>query len=150
MAPFANRKIVTAKRAFAIVAARAARTARRGVVIQRERRSHLSPLAQTGSDLVTFDARQLLRRIMTRMTKPDAIRRGLFGSANKATELVTRGARRNVAPIRFRVRSVTTKTRRVGVQPRGNRQCDAATAAPMTRRASGARMFRMIEPDVET
>ena len=63
---------------------------------------------------------------------------------------MTRGARRNVAAIRFRVRSVTAKTRRVRVQPRGNRQRDPAAAASMTRRASRAGMFRMIEPDVET
>ena len=150
MAPFANRKIVTAKRPFAVVAARAARTARRSVVVQRERRGHLSSLAETGSDLVTFDARQLLRRIMTRMTKPDAIRRDLFRSANETAELVTRRARRNVAPVRLRVRGVTAKTRRVRVQPSRNRQRDTATAASMTGHTSRAGMFRMIEPDVET
>ena len=63
---------------------------------------------------------------------------------------MTRGARRNVAAIRFSVRRVTAKARRVRVQSRRNRQRDATTAASMTRRTFGTCMFRMIEPDVET
>jgi len=98
---------------------------------------------------VAFDAGQLARRIVTSVTEPDPISSGLFRGAHELPELVTRGARRYVATIRLRVRSVTAKTRRVRVQSRRNRQRDAATAASMTRRTFGAGMFRMIEPDVE-
>jgi hypothetical protein len=148
----ANRKIVAAKCAFAVVTGRATRGAGTGAMIQRHGRRHLPALRETWPDFVTLDARESLRCIVLRMTEPDAIRRSLFRSADEAAELMTRAARRDVAPARrFGAGRVTTKTDRVCVQPRRDRQRHTAAAASMALRtiSAGSGVLRVIEPHVE-
>ena len=115
-------------------------------MIQRLRRRH----PPSRSHAMTRNARQLLRRIMTRVTKSHSIRRRPIRSANKPPKLMTRTARRYIATIRLCTRRVTTKTRDVRIQPRRDRKTNATAVASMTRRTSRRVMPRVIERDVET
>ena len=100
---------------------------------------------------MTFIARELLRRVVIRVTETDAIRRRLFRSANKTAELMTRAARSDVAAVDLRRRRVTTETCDVRVCSRRNRQANAVTVSSMATVASRAEggVSRMIEFDVE-
>ena len=87
---------------------------------------------------------------MTRMTEPNPKRTRLLRSAHQPSELMTRAARRDVSPIRLRVRRMTAKTSDMCIQSRGNREPHPTTIAPV---ASGTRcltVLRMIEPRIET
>ena len=56
----ADREIVPAEGALAVVATGATRTARGSAMVQRDWRGHLRSLRQTRPDLVTLDTRQPL------------------------------------------------------------------------------------------
>jgi len=95
--PGAHGKILTAEGALAVVASGTTRTSGRCVVVERGRRRNLPALRQTRPDSMTASARKLLRRVMVRVTEPDAVRSRLFRSAYEPSQPVTRSARRNVA-----------------------------------------------------
>lgn len=63
---------------------------------------------------------------------------------------MTGPARRDVPPIRLRARRVTAKTSDMSIQPRGNREPDATTIAPVTSSTRRITVLRVIEPRVET
>lgn len=149
MTALANREIVAAEGALPVVTARAARSARRRVMVQRQRRGHLPPPRQTRPQRVTAGAGQLLSVLC--MTKTDAISRRVLRSAHKTSALMTRAARSDVAAVDLRRPRVTTEASDMSVHSRGNRQTNAAAISSMTRRATGAerRMSRVIELDVE-
>ena len=62
---------------------------------------------------------------------------------------MTSAARRDVSTIRLSVRRVTTKTRDMRIQPRWNRQPNAATISSMTTRTRSTTMFRVIKPRIK-
>ena len=63
---------------------------------------------------------------------------------------MTSTARRDVAAVCLSIGRVAAKTGDVSIQARRNREADAAAVSPMTGGTSSARMFRMVEPRVET
>jgi hypothetical protein len=89
-------------------------------MIQWYRRRHLSATRTACSDLMAISTRQLLRSIVTGVTKSYAISRCLFSDADETSELMTGTARRDVAAIYFCLRRVTAKARDVGIQSRWN------------------------------
>jgi len=93
---------------------------------------------------------QLLRRIMTRMTKSHAKRIRLLRCADQTSELMTRATRRNISPVCLRAWGVTNKTRDVSVRARGDREPDTTTISAMTIGTSSFTVFRVIEARVET
>ena len=94
MAAFTDCKVVTAKRALAIMASHAALRAARGMVISRLGSGDLSPLRLSRSYLMTIIAGQLLRRPVFIVIEVHAKRRSPLGSSGGPAELVagtTRG-----------------------------------------------------------
>ena len=94
MAAFADREIVAAEGALAIVTGHAALSATGSVMIERLGRGYLSPLWLTRADLMTFVAGHLL---VFAVTEPDTKRLHHFGRARVAAQLVASSARRNIA-----------------------------------------------------
>jgi hypothetical protein len=70
---------------------------------------------------VTGGTRQLLRRIVARVTEAHSISRRLVGCTRKPAERMARATRPNALLIYFRIRRVTAKTRYVRVRSRRNR-----------------------------
>src|SRR6185436_10256067 len=101
---------------------------------------------------MTVGTRQLLRSIVVGVTEPNSICRRLVRSARKASELVTRAARRDVAPVHLGGFRVTTETRDVRIHARWDRETLATPVGPVTRPTAGAErsVFRVVEFDVET
>ena len=150
VAAFADSKVVTAKRAFPVVTSHTTLTTPCRVMIQRLRRCDLSPLRLTRPDVVTFVACNLS---VLRVTKTDAKRRHHHWRARIAAELMTRSARRNIAPARLRTRRVTTKTCGMRIEISRYRHRHAAARGPMTCCAtytSHIHVPRMIEFHSET
>jgi len=117
------------------------------VVIERLWRRHVSC-----AHAMTVIASQTFISIVTGVTKTESIRSRLVRSAREASELVTRAARRDVAPVHLRGFRVTTETRDVRIHARWDRETLATPVGPVTRRTAGAErsVFRVVEFDVET
>jgi len=120
-------------------------------MVQRHWRRYLSSVRKTCSNCVTRPAREFFRRVVIRVTETYSERRSLLRRTNEPAEFVTRAARPDVAAAcRLRTGCVTTETRHVRIDPRRDRERNAAATASMTTAALAARMFRMIELDIET
>lgn len=87
---------------------------------------------------------------MAGMTEANPISTSLLGSAHQTSGLMTGAARRDVLSVSLGSGRVTAKTGDVSIQSRGNREPNAATISPVTRGASSAGMFGVIEPRIET
>jgi hypothetical protein len=83
------------------------------------------------------------------MTEPYSKRLRLLQRTNQTPELMTGAARRDVAPVRLCARRVTAKTRDMRIQPRRNREPNAATISSMTTRTRSTTMFRVIKPRIK-
>ena len=59
-------------------------------------------------------------------------------------------ARRDVASVCLRIRSVTAKTRDVRIQPRWDRETHATAVSTMASNTRGVSMLRMIESRIKT
>jgi hypothetical protein len=93
---FTNGKIITAKSPLPIVTAHAAFSAGSGVMIQWCRRSDLSTLRHSRSNVVAIDASVFL---MFRMTKANAESLSEFRRAPVAAQLMTGAARRDITSL---------------------------------------------------
>ena len=94
MATLTNSEIITAERALAVMASHATLPATCRVMVERFRRSDLSSLRHSRSDLVAFVASYLL---MLEMIKAHAECLSEYRSPRITTQLMTRATRRNVA-----------------------------------------------------
>ena len=124
-----RRKIIAAKRSLSVVTRHATAGSWRRVVVERNGRRHRR---QRRPGPVTIIATQSFRRIMFRMTEPNSKCRGLFGRANKTSQLMTSAARRDVTPVHLCRRRMTTETRYMSIHPRRDRE--RHTAAKTTHR----------------
>ena len=87
---------------------------------------------------MTVIASQTFISIMTGVTETESIRGCLIRCAREASELVTRAARRDVAPINLRGCRVTTETSDVRIHARRDRETLATPVGPVTRPTAGA------------
>jgi hypothetical protein len=90
---FTNGKIIAAKRTFAVMTCHTALPAASSVMIERFRRSHLTTLWHSRSNLMTFHAWLFL---VLRVTETDAKSLSELRRARVTAQLVAGAARRNV------------------------------------------------------
>jgi len=103
----ADSKVITPKRAFPIMTSQATLAASGGVMIQRLRLGHLSPLRHARKDLMTLSASHF---VMLSMTEADPKRPGELRRPGITAKLMTRPARRDVATAGLRALTVTSET----------------------------------------
>ena len=151
------REIITAEGAAIVMTRHATLRACRGVMHERLRRRDLSPLRQSRPDAVAIVAAETLPRGVFAVAEINRIRARPLRRPCVTPCLVTRAARRDVAPrSTLRTRRMTLITGSVRTWSRRDRERDAAVrrqVAGDTIRARSCRarcVPRVIEPDVKT
>lgn len=150
----AVREVVAAEGAAVVVAGHATPRTRVRVVHERLRGSDLPPLRRTGPQSVAVAAAQVFARVLG-VAEAHAVGRRPFRRPTVAADEVARAARGDVAPGVLRPRRVALVAGRVRREPRRDRERRAAPLGAVTRRAvrrrprAGARVARVVEPDVE-
>jgi hypothetical protein len=134
MTSLTNRKIVIAKRAFAVMTGRTALASSAGVMIQRRRRRDLASLRHTGAHLMAVVTVSFW--IMLSVTEPDSERGHVLRCARIYAQLMTSAAGRDVASIYLPARRVTAKTGCVRVEISRDGHGDPAAHRTMTSRAT--------------
>ena len=124
MTTLAHRKIITPKRALAVMTGHATWAAAGRMMIQRFGRRHLSPLRHPDSDLVTFIASYFL---MLGMIESHAECCGDCRSPGIPTQLMARTTGRDIAAARLRAQSVTSITRCVRIEAGRDRETNPST-----------------------
>jgi len=145
VATLANRKVIAAERALAVMASHTAHPAAARVMIQRFGRGDLSSLRHAGSNLVAFVASFFL---MLCMTKANAECLRERRRPRISAQLMTSAARRNIATLSLCPRAMASITSCVGAESRRDRHSHATTGRSMTRRAANTahlEMQRVIE-----
>lgn len=140
-----HRKIVTTKRFLAVVTSHATKSASRGVMIEGDGRSYFSALARTN-----LMAIKTFRPVVIVVTEPSSKSDSARRRPHERLRPVANSTRRNIAPVRLRLRRVAAKTCVVRTEPGRNRESHTTIERPVTTTAPGIRMQRMIEPAAET
>lgn len=113
--PLAKRKVIAAKSSFPVVARHATQGTACRMMIERFGRSHLSSLRHSRSNLMTLVAIYFL---MVCVAEAYFECRCEFRRPSITSHLMTNSARRYIAAVRLRARSVATIASRVGVESR--------------------------------
>jgi hypothetical protein len=140
MTTTAHGEVVAAKRALPVVTTHATESACGCVVIERLRRCYV-----IRAYAMTSVAAQAFVAIVLRVTEAELECARRLARARGTSGLVADAARGDVSAARFRLWTVTLKTRRVRVEAGGDRQRHAGACRPMTVCAGNAGVTRVIE-----
>lgn len=140
MAPLTNCEVIAAKRTLAVMASHATLPPTGCVMVERFRRGHLAALRHAGSNLMAFNAADLLMLCMTK-ANPECLRERR--RPRISAQLMTGAARRNIAAAGLRTRGMTSVASRVCVESRWYRKRHAPARRSMTRRAANATHLHM-------
>ncbi len=149
MTPLAIGEVVASEGALIVVTRHAGLGAVGAEMLNRSGRGDLSSLRHACSNAVAIVAAQVLARAVTRVAEIDSVSFREDRSSRELPRLVTRAARRYVAPGCLRARRVTLVTGRVSINPFGDRKGHAARGRLMTTGAIDSLVPRVIKLHVK-